>query len=202
MTSVITGDIINSRKKNPEEWLIPLKEVFSGISGNQKFWEIYRGDSFQVEIKDVYFAFSAAVLIKATIKSIKGLDVRMSIGIGDKTHEGEKISESNGSAFLNSGELFENLKPLKTNLAIQTDNSAVNKELNLYFKLALIAMDNWTASSAEIVKVSLESPTLSQEELGSLIGIKQSAVSERLKRASFEEIMELDIMYREKISSL
>ena len=145
MTSIITGDIINSREiKNPEEWLAPLKEIFYNIDSSNKYWEIYRGDSFQIEIKDWYQAFEMAVLIKATIKSIKALDVRMAIGVGEKTHKAKRISESNGSAFIYSGEEFDKLKQNKVNLAIKTANNELNEELNLYFKLALIAMDNWT----------------------------------------------------------
>ncbi|EIJ39987.1 hypothetical protein JoomaDRAFT_3034 [Galbibacter orientalis DSM 19592] len=203
MTSIITGDIINSREiKNPEEWLAPLKEIFYNIDSSNKYWEIYRGDSFQIEIRDWYQAFEMAVLIKATIKSIKALDVRMAIGVGEKTHKAKRISESNGSAFIYSGEEFEKLKQNKVNLAIKTANNELNKELNLYFKLALIAMDNWTKKSAEIVTLSIKNPELPQEELGNIIGIKQNTVSEHLKRASFEEIMEVDKMYRHKISTL
>ena len=203
MTSIITGDIINSREiKNPEEWLAPLKEIFYNIDSLNKYWEIYRGDSFQIEIKDWYQAFEMAVLIKATIKSIKALDVRMAIGVGEKTHKAKRISESNGSAFIYSGEEFDKLKQNKVNLAIKTANNELNEELNLYFKLALIAMDNWTKKSAEIVTLSIKNPELPQEELGNIIGIKQNTVSEHLKRASFEEIMEVDKMYRHKISTL
>ncbi|MCF8715229.1 winged helix-turn-helix transcriptional regulator [Joostella atrarenae] len=203
MTGVLTGDIINSRgSKDPEKWLTPLKEVFSKITTSDTSWEVYRGDSFQVEIEDIYSTFLMAVLIKSTMRSIKGIDVRISIGIGEKTYEGKSISESNGSAFVNSGLQFEKLKQQKINLAIMTASETINKELNLYFKLALIAMDNWTTNSAEIIKTAIENPGLSQEELGDLIGIKQSAVSERIKRASFDEIMELDLMYRHKISML
>ncbi|QLE02243.1 transcriptional regulator [Galbibacter sp. BG1] len=203
MTSVITGDIINSRKtNNPEKWLAVLKEAFNSLAPSKKYWEIYRGDSFQIEIGNISNSFLAAILIKSTIKSIKELDVRMAIGIGDKTHEGQTILESNGSAFVNSGIQFEQLKQQKVNLAVLTPNDIINEELNLYFKLASIAMDNWTKSSAEIVKVSIQNPNLSQEELGNLIGIKQSAVSERIKRAALDEILELDTMYQKKIKTL
>ena len=50
--------------------------------------------------------------------------------------------------------------------------------------------------------LSIKNPELPQEELGNIIGIKQNTVSEHLKRASFEEIMEVDKMYRHKISTL
>lgn len=203
MTSVITGDIINSRKqKEPEVWMITLKKVLSSLSADTKYWEIYRGDSFQIEIRDYYASFMAAIYIKATIKMIKGLDVRLAIGVGNKTYNGNDVTESNGEAFVFSGDIMETLKKEKQNLRIKTKNNEINKELNLYFRFALITMDSWSVNSAEIVKLSIENPKALQSELGQLIGISQNAISNRQKRAHLEEILELDHMYRHKMNSL
>ncbi len=199
MTSVITGDIINSREAKPIAWIDILKRTLSNISSEKKYWDIYRGDSFQIEIRDYLSSFIKAVYIKACIKSIHGLDVRLAIGIGNKTFDGKKVSESSGDAFIFSGETLESLKKEKQNLRIKTSNFDLDEELNLYFKLALIAMDNWTVNTAEIVKLSIENPNALQSELGKLIGINQNAVSTRQKRAYLNEIEELDLLFREKI---
>ena len=203
MTSVITGDIINSRQsEDPKVWLEVLKKSLTKITENDRYWEIFRGDSFQVEIQDFYNAFKIAVLLKAAIRSIKGLDVRLAIGVGEKTGEARTISEATGDAFIYSGERFERLKRDKVNLAIKTKNNQIDTELNLYFKLLLLTMDTWTANSAEIVKITLENPFLSQKEIGNIIGIKQNTVSERQKRANLDEILDVDKMYRQKIDQL
>lgn len=202
VTSVITGDIIKSRTQlNPEVWMNALKQALSKLSSDKKYWEVYRGDSFQIELKDCYSAFQYAVYIKACMKAL-GLDVRLAIGIGSKTYEGDSVSESSGEAYIYSGETLDVSKKGKQNLRIKTSNFELDKELNLYFKLALIAMDNWTANSAEIVKLSLEKPNALQSELGKIVGINQNAVSTRQKRAHLEEILELDLMYRQKIDIL
>lgn len=203
MTSVITGDIISSTKHiNPNIWLTSLEGALNKLESKFNRWEIYRGDSFQIEIKDIYNSFEYALYIKSCIKCNKGMDVRLSIGIGEKTFDGRKVTESNGEAFQYSGETLELLKQEKTNLKIKTKSGILNRELNLYFKFALIAMDNWTVNTAEIVKLSLENQNKLQKELAQLIGINQEAVSKRLKRAYFEEIKELDLLYREKIDTL
>lgn len=203
MTSVITGDIIKSRTHiNPEVWIEILKDTLSSLSTNKKYWEIYRGDSFQIEIRDIFSSFTAAIYIKACIKMIKGLDVRLAIGIGDKTYEGKDVTESNGEAFIFSGETLESLKREKQNLRIKTKNEEFDKELNLYFKLALIPMDSWTVNSAEIVKLNIENPDALQSDLGKIVGINQNAISTRQKRAHLDEILELDLMYRQKIAKL
>ncbi len=203
MISIITGDIIKSRNtKSPEHWLNVLKDALSYLESDTVSWEIYRGDSFQIELKNSTESFMAAVYIKACIKMIKGLDVRLAIGVGNKSFQGKTVTESNGEAFLFSGETLETLKKEKQNLRIKTSNNSINEELNLYFKLALIPMDHWTSNSAEIVKLSIENPDALQETLGKTLGINQNAVSSRQKRAHLDAILELDQMYRQKLNQL
>ena len=200
-TSVITGDIINSKSlETPKIWVDALTEALSYLSTSQFSWRLSRGDNFQIEIKDISKSFLNAVYIKAVMKNI-GLDIRIAIGIGSKTYEGKHVGESTGDAFVFSGETLEELKKEKTNLKIKTSNSNLNEELNLYFKLALIAMDNWTVNTAEIVKLTIENPDAIQSELGKIIGINQNAVSTRQKRAHLDEIIELDRMFRQKITA-
>ncbi|WP_299116334.1 transcriptional regulator [uncultured Winogradskyella sp.] len=203
MTSVITGDIINSGQfKNPEVWLIPLKNALIKIGIEKKYWEIFRGDSFQIEVKNIYESFIISLYIKASIKTIKGLDVRMAIGIGSKNFGGNTIAESNGEAFQFSGLRLEDLKEEKVNLMIKSRFSDFDKEMNLYFKLASIAMDNWTVNSAEVAKLFYEFPNKTQEELAKLINISQDAVSKRVKRAHLDKLFELDLMFRLKLEKL
>lgn len=203
MTSVLTGDIIRSRSsKNPEAWLSILKDALTLCSSNPSQWEIYRGDSFQLELENIAESLKAAIYIKATIKTIKGLDVRIAIGIGEKSFTGKTVVESNGEAFQFSGDTLESLKKEKVTLKIKTPNEQLNQEVNLYFKLALTIMDQWTTNSAEIVKLYMEHPNALQEELGKLIGINQNAVSSRQKRAHLDLIMQLEQYYRQKITQL
>ncbi|MDX6188526.1 hypothetical protein SGQ83_04120 [Flavobacterium sp. Fl-318] len=201
MTSVITGDLIDSRKQKSKDWVEGLKKILSLFGETPLQWEVYRGDEFQIEIKNPEDALLSAILVKAHLKSIK-LDARMSIGFGDKTHAAEKISESNGSAFIHSGELFETLKKQKLTLAIQTGNPLIDEKMNLMLQLALTFMDNWSAQSAEFVAIAIENPSLSQEELAPKLGIKRAAVSRRQKRAQFDLILSLDRYFRKQINTL
>lgn len=203
MTSIITGDIIKSRgQKDPEIWMNILKSCLSKLETNTKYWEIYRGDSFQIELSDIKKSFEACLYIKACLKTIKNLDARLAIGIGEKTYEANSVSESNGEAYIFSGETYESLKEENQNLRIKTTDNTLNDELNLYFKLALIPMDTWTANSAEIVKLTLEQPKALQKDLAQQLGINQNAVSKRQKRAHLDVLFELDVIYRKKINQL
>jgi DNA-binding XRE family transcriptional regulator len=203
MVIIITGDIIRSRKfTNPEIWLNPLKEALTEIGIDKKYWEIFRGDSFQIEIRNNQQAFYIVTYIKACIKTVKELDVRMAIGVGNKNFEGNVVTESNGEAFQFSGETLESLKKEKTNLKIKTPSIYLNEELNLYFRLALISMDNWTVNSSEAMKMVLENHEALQSDIAKSIGVSQDAISKRLKRANYREIIDLEKMYRKKITLL
>lgn len=203
MISIITGDIINSRKvKDTKTWMNLLKTALSHYGKESKDWEIYRGDSFQLEITDPSKALIAAIFIKASIKTLKNIDVRLAIGIGKKSFSSEKITEANGEAFELSGHKFETLKKDRQNLAIQTNNEDFNIEINLYLKLALIAMNNWSTGSAEFVKTIIENEKLSQNEIGEILGITQSSVSERYNRAYFSEIIELNNYYKKRVKDI
>ncbi len=201
MIVILTGDIINSRKASSKKWMEDLKSIFQTIGKSPNDWEIYRGDEFQLEIKNIEDALTIAFQIKAFFKSID-LDVRISMGFGDKTHKTRKITESNGSAFIRSGETFETLKKQKLNLAINSGNLALDEELNLMLKLSLSFMDNWLQQSAEFVLVAIQNPTLSQEELGEILGINQAAVSRRQKRSNYELLLQVNHYFRKKIKTL
>lgn len=201
MNCIITGDVKGSRRAKSQNWLDGLKQLFQQFGKTPKDWEIYRGDEFQLEVKNYEEALLVAFQIKAYLRSIK-LDVRMSIGFGDKTYKAKKISESNGTAFVNSGVGFENLKKNKTTLSIHSSNKTFDKEMNLILRLGLSFMDNWLAQSAEFVLITIQNPTLSQEEIGTKLGINQAAVSRRRKRANFDLLLEINSAYVEKLKML
>jgi hypothetical protein len=202
MTSIITGDIIHSQKVDPSIWLDVLKKELLSIGSHPEHWEIYRGDSFQAEVKDPEDVIETAVKIKAAVKSIKNIDVRMAIGIGEKSHHSFRITESNGTVFVYSGEQFENMPKEKQTLAVASGNERFDRDVNLILKLALIGMNSWSVNSAQMVKLAMENPDKSQKELGKLIGIKQNAVSNRLKRAYFDEVSEMICICKSKIKEL
>ena len=134
-------------------------------------------------------------------KKSSSIDVRMSIGIGDKTYNGESISENNGPAYVFSSEKFDLLRKENVTIGIKTCWNTFDEEINLYLKLAGKFMDKWTVSSAELVQIILNNPDITQEEIGKQLGIKQNSVSGRWNRANVNEVLALEKMYRKKIKT-
>ncbi len=201
MIAIITGDIINSQKSDAELWLPKLKNLLGSWSTTPENWEVYRGDEFQLKCS-VDEVFHKALLLKSLIRTFENLDVRLAIGIGNEVYRSEKITESNGSAYVNSGRLLTDIKSQGRTLAIKTENEKVNRDLNILFRWASIDFDNWTAATAEIIFQLLRNSDLTQEELAKELNITQSSVSQRFKRANFDLIHETDQFFRRKIAEL
>lgn len=199
MIAIITGDIVNSRTEPVMNWLPVLKKALKQYGKSPQHWEIFRGDSFQLLVKPEK-ALLASLEIKAVIRQLRDLDVRMAIGIGEQDHKADKISESNGTAFVRSGECFENLK--KQNLGIQTGNPEKDEVLNLLFNLALLTMNNWSPTVAETISTFLRNPEKNQTQLAAQLNKSQSSLSEALKRGGYDEILQLENFYRKQIPNL
>lgn len=203
MTGILTGDIIGSRKVvTTENWIIPLQIILNSFGASPVQWEIYRGDSFQLEINDPEATLEAAILIKSTVKKIKKMDVRIAIGIGEKTFHSDTITSSNGSAFVRSGDCYEQMRDQKRSLAVKTGNPATDEELNTLIRMGLALMDKWTPSMADLVSICVRHPDFSQQEIARLLNISQASVSAGLKRAHFALIGEMNQLYRRKISAI
>ena len=199
MIAILTGDIINSEHYKVSDWMSILKEYFLQLGSTPQVWEIYRGDEFQIKVAAVD-ALEVAIAIKAKIKTIKGLDVRMGIGLGEEDFVGASVSESNGTAYQFSGRIFEKLKDQKLNLALASSSAKFDATLNLILKLALDFMDDWSPVSAEIIAISLAHPDMPQQEIADQLGIQQSAVSQRQKRARLDLVQQVLTYYKATIN--
>ncbi len=196
--AIITGDIVNSRLDKTNLWLNNLKDVLKKIGKEEQEWEIYRGDSFQLQT-EISTALIHALTIKAFIKQNKLTDVRMAIGIGSKTNNTSKITQANGSAFINSGDCFNQLK--KERIAIKTANKEFDHTLNLMLKLASLTINHWTPATSYIIGQSL-THCLNQKELANKLNKSQSTVSEALNRGGFDSIMDLNQYYQNQVQKL
>ena len=199
MRAIITGDIINSQETDSENWLPKLKELLGKWGKTPTDWEVYRGDEFQLKCS-IDAVFWKALSIKSLIKQFENLDVRIAIGIGEEQYSSEKITESNGTAYVNSGRLLNEIKNEGKTFAIKTPNEGINADFNILFKWSSLDFDSWTVAVSEIVHLLMMDKNLTQDELAKKLNISQSSVSQRIKRANFDLILETDYYFRKKIA--
>lgn len=201
MRAIITGDIINSQETDSENWLPKLKELLGKWGKTPSDWEVYRGDEFQLKCS-IDAVFWKALSIKSLIKQFENLDVRIAIGIGEEQYSSEKITESNGTAYVNSGRLLNEIKNEGKTFAIKTPNEGINADFNILFKWSSLDFDSWTVAVSEIVHLLMMDKNLTQDDLAKKLNISQSSVSQRIKRANFDLILETDYYFRKKIAEL
>lgn len=197
MIAVLTGDIINSREVNAEEWQPRLKAYFDSVTNNDEKWAIYRGDSFQIQV-NANEALIIAICIKSLIKTNPKIDVRIAIGIGDISFEEKKITESNGTAFVNSGDAFEMLK--NNTLRLKTPYQEFDACFNPIFKLLSFIIDNWKPATSETIFYALTYRGLLQKEIAEKLQKDRTTVNRALKRGAYEEIVDIIDLFDQKIS--
>jgi len=199
MEAIITGDIVNSKSVETKTWISTLKSTLNQYGQAPKFWEIYRGDSFQLRLPAKQ-AIIGTLHIKSSVKQYDGLDLRASIGIGGIDYESSQITECNGSAFVRSGEGFEALK--KQHMVLNSGHKDFDQAINTMLGLSLFISDKWSVTVSKIVKLAIENPNLKQKELAKRLDKSQSNISETLKRGGFDEIMRMNTYYKTQILKL
>ncbi|WP_018629393.1 SatD family protein [Niabella aurantiaca] len=201
MIAILTGDVMRSETTDPKEWMPLLKSFLKKQGHAPGDWEIYRGDAFQLKLPPADALFKSMHL-KSILKQQANLDVRLSIGVGELSYRTEKITESNGTAFVRSGRKFDSMKEEKTTLAFATGNEQADAALNLMARFASLIMDNWSPAAAEIVALFLEKPEWNQQQIAEKLKINQSAVSQSRKRAQFDLLMDFNKFYQTTITGL
>lgn len=202
MKAIVTGDIIESGgATNPEVWSDPLKKTLEKWGKTPAQWEIFRGDSFQLSV-DAADGLRSALHIQSSVVAAGNFGVRMSIGIGDETYSSAKITESTGSAYVNSGRAFDQLKKRKRKLIFSSPWPEADRDFNIIFLLLDRLTENWTQASAETMQLYLERDKIPQTELAEILGISQPSVSSRLRVAHANEIMQVLSYFEERIKEL
>ena len=201
MIAILTADLINSAAYETEVWMGVLKRSLSAWGDSPGDWEIYRGDEMQLRTSPQQ-ALQIAIELKASIKRIKGLDIRIAIGIGEEQYKGDGISESNGTAYQRSGRMLDQLKSKKKRMGIDSGDLKFDRTMNLILDLTSDTMDSWSTVSAEMVAFALSRPEITQVEMAEELQIQQSAISQRQKRARLGRIIDVLDYYRETIKEL
>ncbi|MFZ4861869.1 hypothetical protein ACL9RF_06755 [Sphingobacterium sp. Mn56C] len=178
--AVLTGDIVNSRGLHASLWLPVLEQAIRQYSTN---FDIYRGDSFQVELAPQQSIW-AMFYIRTCMRTIDQLDVRMGLGIGEVSFTEASVKLSNGEAYLNSGIAFDGLG--KELMQVKSPWSTWDEPANIMLQLLTALGERWTINMAETVKVMIENPDFSQRELAQVLNRKyQSQVSTELGKANW-----------------
>ncbi len=195
MIAVLTGDIVGSQKLKPNELADLgqyLKEA-SDLTDLSTCFEVFGGDRWQTTCHPPHSAVSLATTIRAYLLGKKGIDTRISIGIGDyKTITPEKISLSQGEAFVLSGRSLEDM-PTDRRLGIELSDTIPRANIEL-LHASVCLLDgitvDWTLKQSQAV--ALSRTNLNQNELSKKFEppISPQAFGKHLASAKWQLIKE------------
>ena len=202
--AVLTGDIVNSTGLTAvmEKRLIRvILELF-----NAHKVEFFRGDSFQVYVKDPKEALKLALLSRtAAISLFKGekaisSDIRISIGIGTVETPVKALRTAKGEAFLFSGRKFDEIAKSTCRLAIVAADPLAKEGLDIIADYINSIFEGMTGKQAEVIFELLKGEI--QKSIAKKLRKTKSTIHQRIISGRWSEIERLLLHYENIINQL
>ncbi|MEP7278710.1 MAG: hypothetical protein ABI813_08715 [Bacteroidota bacterium] len=202
--AVLTGDIVNSTRLLPATEK-KLRAQLHRVLAAHRF-EFYRGDSFQVYIKDAGMALQTALLCRTAAIGLVpdagrfSSDVRISIGIGKTKPPGKTLGTATGQAFLLSGRAFDQLVKKDTRMAIVTTNELANEGLQVMADYTNALLKMMTGKQAIVIFELLKGK--SQQMAAGKLKKSASTISQHVNAGRWAELEKLLRHYQNIINQI
>ena len=202
--AVLTSDIVNSTKLTAAKDR-KLTKMLADIFLYEKM-EFFRGDSFQVYIKNPKEALRLALQCRAAAISLSKeekivlSDVRISIGIGNVQAPIRALTTAKGEAFVLSGRQFDAIANTQQRLAISTSNTLANEGLQVIADYLNAIFGVMTGKQAEVIVELLKGEM--QKMVAKKIKKTKSTVHQRITAGRWPEIEKLLLQYENIINLL
>lgn len=202
--AVLSGDIVRSTELEHsiyEDLLYTLHNQLSlirSLNPNNKF-EVTRGDSFQVLVRDVENAATYALLLRTSLKSRNNnYDCRISLAIGHDVSIRHTIGSSTGDAFTLSGRALDNMTT--DTLKISTLVQPFNEHFGLLTKYVDHQISEMTERQCAITYIILKNQdSLTQKEIAELLGVNRVSVNRSINSANLNLITEYTQLFSQKV---
>jgi hypothetical protein len=198
--AVLTGDIVSSSSfKGKGEnrvlaWILTAEKALKvGLPGAfHAGIDIFRGDSWQLVLRDPGSSLRAVLLFRSIMLSAAGIDSRVSVGFGTVEYlPQENVSTGTGEAFTFSGMGLTAMSgPSRMTLEFPPQNrNSLTRALNVITSLIDLQVQSWTRKQAAAVSGALTGLTQQQiADSWSGGAISQQAVSQHLENAGWSRI--------------
>ena len=199
VSAVITADIVNSTRL-PEQSQRKLRATLHAVL--QPFlFEFYRGDSFQVLVKDPRVALRLVLTLRTQARKISiHYDVRCSIAIGEISPRIRKLSTAADPAFVLSGRNLEKITNTEDRLIISSKDGIVNHGFNLIAYFSDYVINDITEAQAEVLTLLLQGKT--QQEVSRKLRKSAPTINKLARAAGWHEIARILAEYDHFISIL
>lgn len=203
--AVLTGDIVKSRHIDSKDKLMnALTEALDTVKKEHHVeYDLYRGDSFQVVVPSASTAALIAIIIRSkliscSLKKQQRWDARISIGLGTISYHGSKITDSDGPAFLLSGQGLDQINKKNRRLIIKTPWTTTDKMVSLNTRFVDDIISRWSKYSAETAYYSLLYNE-SQSVLAARLKKSQPTINHRIATAKLDLIKAYILHVKEHI---
>lgn len=205
--AVLIGDIVNSTQLKAEQQKALIKDLINVLErffGDNQY-EFFRGDSFQVLVKDLNKALrlalacrSVAISIDANKQTITPIsDIRISIGIGEYSTPVKTLSLAKGQAFILSGRQFDQLKDTGQRIAIACPEPIANIGFQVMGDYLDSIYRSMTPKQADVIVELLRGTT--QQQLAETLEKSKSTISELASAGKWQEIEKVIKQYESLI---
>ncbi|MBS1576024.1 MAG: hypothetical protein JST09_12050 [Bacteroidetes bacterium] len=204
LQAVLTGDIVNSTRLTTAKEKKLLKGLKSLLASYK--YEFYRGDSFQVYLKDAGNALRVALLCRAAAISIPADeelmhgDVRISIGLGSVKSPVKKLSSAKGEAFLLSGRMFDEITKSGKRLTIAINNPLVGTAVEVIADYLNSIFNVMTDKQAVVIFELLAGKT--QKQVSDKLKKSKSTISQHVTAGRWYEVEKLLKQYESIIAQV
>lgn len=204
--AILTGDIIKSSnliEDERKEIIETLKNINHIDKNIDLKIEIFRGDGFQLEVKEPEKSLKVSILLRALLRGKfyfkfkkNEYDARIAIGIGKREKSLWKhLAEEDGEAFRYSGRLLDELKRKDNKIAIKTKNEYLDEDFEIILSFLEIVITNWKPLQADVIFFKILGYT--EQIIAEKLQISQPAVNQAGKGANWWAVEKL-LNYFEK----
>ncbi|MEO6914323.1 MAG: hypothetical protein ABI151_00630, partial [Chitinophagaceae bacterium] len=161
--------------------------------------DFFRGDSFQVYVKDAKDALKLALTCRTlaihlpTVEDEPLSDIRISVGIGEVISPITALATAKGEAFLLSGRSFDNMVKAGKRLQLSMTDPLANLTLELMSDYLNSIYAGITTKQAEVILELLKGRT--QQEIAEKLSRSKSTVNQHVSSGRWEEIERLMWQY-------
>ncbi|HZE86072.1 MAG TPA: hypothetical protein VE035_17250 [Puia sp.] len=203
--AVLTADIVNSTKLDKAVEKALVKEFEKILKPYQ--YEFYRGDSFQVYVKEpeksLWVALvcrTAAISMTAGEGEMPVSDLKVSIGIGSVSKPVRSLGTAKGTAFLLSGRSLDYMQGTARRLGVTTGNELADIGLLAITDYIDAIYRKMTAKQAATIYGLLKGAT--QQQLAQDLEKSKSTISELAGAGGWPEIEKLLLYFENLIKEL
>ncbi|GGF55324.1 hypothetical protein [Alteromonas lipolytica] len=188
--AVVTGDLVGSSKLTTADF----QQVMSALEKQLKqfsirynsAYDIFRGDSFQVQTQP-QLAARLATIIDLTLRSHSpSVMVRQCIGIGTGSASEQSVKTATGEAYLLSGHGLDDIKG--RGLRIHCANQNFQTQMALLTRFFDSHLERLTSTQSYVVLTYLLAENKSHEHLARVLDKKRSNVTRILNTSQYHLI--------------